>query len=75
MMASMADTPKARTDSFSRDPVCGKPVDPNRTAQGYVHGDRVYYFCSTGCLRRFIAEPEAFAAETPTPPSDPPSRG
>jgi len=57
----MADTRPVTRASATHDPVCHKPVDPNRTAQGYVHEGRVYYFCSTGCLRRFIAEPEAFA--------------
>ena len=62
MMAAMADLPTDRGAIPSNDPVCGRPVDPNRTGQGYVHGDDVYYFCSNGCLRRFMAEPEAFLA-------------
>ena len=58
----MVDIPSAPPASPNCDPVCGRPVDPNRTAQGYVHDDHVYYFCSNGCLRRFIADPAAFVA-------------
>jgi Cu+-exporting ATPase len=62
MMTPMADLPTTRGATPTNDPVCGRPVDPNRTGQGYVHEDAVYYFCSNGCLRRFMADPDAFIA-------------
>jgi Cu+-exporting ATPase len=53
------------------DPVCGMQVDETRAAASAVRGTETYYFCSTGCLDKFQAEPDAFAALRR---SGPPSR-
>ena len=42
------------------DPVCGMAVDPTRAAGSTVHDGQTYYFCSTGCLHKFRAEPQKF---------------
>jgi YHS domain-containing protein len=44
----------------SRDPVCGREVEPGR---GYseVFGGQTYRFCSRRCLDQFDAKPEQFA--------------
>ena len=45
------------------DPVCGMTVDPRAAAGSHVHGGRTYWFCSTGCLDRFRADPERYLAQ------------
>ena len=40
------------------DPICGMTVDPQTAAGSYEHGGTTYYFCSKGCLKKFIAEKE-----------------
>src|SRR6202040_2084848 len=52
-----------------RDPVCGMTVNPAKAAGSSEHRDRTYYFCGTGCLAKFKAEPDRYVrpAET-TPP-------
>ena len=42
------------------DPVCGMKVDPAKAAGSAVHNGTTYYFCGTGCLKRFTATPESF---------------
>ena len=44
------------------DPVCGMTVDPARAAGSHTHAGRTYWFCSTGCLERFRADPERYLA-------------
>jgi YHS domain-containing protein len=36
-------------------------VTAGSTTDTASHGDAVYYFCSSGCRRRFEAHPERFA--------------
>ena len=48
------------TQATITDPVCNTAVDPSQTGQAYRHGDRFFYFCSTGCLKKFAADPDAF---------------
>ena len=64
------------------DPVCGMTVDPRTAAGSHVHGGRTYWFCSTGCLERFRADPErylgkraGFEAHAPAPTAGVPSGG
>ena len=42
------------------DPVCGMTVDPRTAAGSHAHGGRTYWFCSTGCLERFRADPARY---------------
>ncbi|HEY6292144.1 MAG TPA: heavy metal translocating P-type ATPase [Terriglobia bacterium] len=56
------------------DPVCGMAVDPGRAADHGEYGNRTYYFCSRGCLAKFQAEPEGYAAPKPAPERDPDSK-
>lgn len=42
------------------DPVCGMAVDPATASASIEHEGRQYYFCCSGCLRQFIAEPESY---------------
>jgi len=42
------------------DPVCGMLVHPARAAGSHVHAGDTYYFCATGCLRKFQQEPQRY---------------
>ena len=46
-----------------RDPVCGMTVDPHEPAAKVGHAGKTYYFCSTGCARRFEQKPENYLSE------------
>lgn len=43
-----------------KDPVCGMMVDPHTAKNRHEHGGRTYYFCSTKCREKFIADPEKY---------------
>ena len=50
-----------------RDPVCGMTVDPS-TAKFQADQDGVtYYFCSTGCRSKFLADPSAYTKQQVAP--------
>ncbi|WP_426029666.1 heavy metal translocating P-type ATPase [Caulobacter sp. DWP3-1-3b2] len=50
-----------------KDPVCGMSVDPE-TARHHVEAQgATVYFCSAGCLGKFVADPGAYQAK-PEPP-------
>ena len=53
------------TSGAAIDPVCGMTVDPATAAGSHVHGGLTYWFCSTGCLERFRADPERYLAAGP----------
>jgi len=38
------------------DPICGMTVNPETAAGSFQHEGRTYYFCSKGCLQKFIAQ-------------------
>ena len=70
------DTPTPGGDPAKSaiDPVCGMNVDPHTATLKADHGGRTYYFCSTGCRSKFIADPmkylgtdHAKAAAEPVP--------
>lgn len=50
-------------EMVERDPVCGMEVDPNSAAGSTVHNGKTYYFCSTGCMRRFEEAPEQYTGK------------
>ena len=49
-----------------RDPVCGMTVDPHTTKHRHVHAGHPYYFCSAGCLSKFVADPIKFIGQKKT---------
>jgi Cu+-exporting ATPase len=51
------------------DPVCGMTVDPATSRHRHTHHRHSYYFCSTGCRRKFAADPEKYL-DKHTAPSD-----
>jgi xanthine dehydrogenase accessory factor len=54
-----AGEPEARPEVVT-DLVCGMSVVPDDTALHLDHGGNRYWFCGTGCLRAFAAEPSAY---------------
>jgi Cu+-exporting ATPase len=52
------------------DAVCGMKVSEAGAAGSVAHGGKRYFFCSTGCLRKFQAEPKKFVADS-TPQTRP----
>jgi len=43
------------------DPVCGMMVDPHTTTHRAQYQGKPYYFCSSGCQSKFMAEPAKYA--------------
>ncbi len=48
-----------------KDPVCGMSVDPAKAKSSAQHEGKRYFFCSTGCLNKFTANPGAFLEAAP----------
>jgi Cu+-exporting ATPase len=42
------------------DPVCGMTVDPQTAKHRVEHAGHSYYFCSSGCQTKFVAEPAKY---------------
>src|SRR5258708_27187979 len=56
----MAQTSNELREKMERDPVCGMTVEPNKAAAKVEHGGETYYFCATGCAKRFQQAPEKY---------------
>jgi Cu+-exporting ATPase len=47
-------------DFSAKDPVCGMIVDPSHArGKAQYHGD-TYFFCSPGCMQKFLASPASY---------------
>ncbi|MGI8883333.1 MAG: heavy metal translocating P-type ATPase, partial [Pyrinomonadaceae bacterium] len=44
------------------DPICGMTVNPATSAGNFNHAGKTYYFCSAGCLQKFIAQSQGTPA-------------
>ena len=62
---SLAASPKAEAGALTC-PVCGGAVDPRRTTQAISRNKRLMLFCSSGCLRQFLASERGDADKEPT---------
>ena len=51
--------------TVATDPVCGMAVVADDEALHLDHGGTRHWFCGSGCLRAFAADPEAYPAATP----------
>ena len=49
------------------DRVCGMTVTAQRAAGSYEYEGVTYYFCSTDCLNKFKANPQAYLNQPPQP--------
>ena len=55
---------RAITVTITRDPVCGRTVDPAAAPAVRVHRGQSYHFCSPGCRARFDEAPGAWTVAT-----------
>ncbi len=46
-----------------RDPVCGMTVNPATARHIHEHAGKKYYFCSSGCVKKFKANPQGYLAK------------
>jgi len=56
------------------DPVCGMTVDEQKAPASAEHGGKTYYFCTPGCKRAFLADPERILREGPKGMGTPPGQ-
>lgn len=54
------------------DPVCGMTVDPATTPHIATHDGEHHHFCSAGCLAKFEADPDLYAAKSEPTAADAP---
>jgi Cu+-exporting ATPase len=52
--------PEAADSQTVKDPVCGMMVDPHETPHRAEYEGKPYYFCSSGCQSKFMAEPAKY---------------
>ena len=45
---------------MGRDPVCGMNVDPEKPGAKINQGGKSFYFCCSGCARKFEESPEKY---------------
>ncbi|MEO8581427.1 MAG: metalloregulator ArsR/SmtB family transcription factor [Patescibacteria group bacterium] len=43
------------------DPVCNMRVSPKTAGFSHTHDHQTFYFCASGCLKKFIMKPEQYA--------------
>ena len=67
MNESEATPQTTSTATTVTDPVCGMTVEPAQARGKARYQDGTYYFCSPGCMHRFISDPGKFlSASDPT---------
>src|SRR5208337_3002830 len=49
-----------------KDPVCGMTIDPETAHFRADEGGKAYYFCSSKCREKFVADPQRFVAAATT---------
>jgi Cu+-exporting ATPase len=55
------------TNSTVLDPVCGMMVDPAKARGRAHHNGESYYFCSPGCMHKFVSDPGKYLSPTYKP--------
>ena len=53
--------------TMERDPVCGMQVDPASARAKAEYGGRTYFFCCSGCAKKFEAAPEQYLTAQSAP--------
>jgi Cu+-exporting ATPase len=53
----MTETQTATTETFI-DPICGMQVKAATAAGSLTQDGETYYFCSAGCLQKFVSPTE-----------------
>ncbi|HVP55143.1 MAG TPA: heavy metal translocating P-type ATPase [Candidatus Eisenbacteria bacterium] len=68
MSESGAHPPGASAPSVTAtDPVCGMSVEPAKARGKAEYQGQSYYFCSPGCMHRFVSEPARFLSKDQRP--------
>ncbi len=67
MHSHQEQKPPASPEGAAGDPVCGMTVDPKGAKHRTVHEGHSYYFCSSGCLTKFEADPARYLEKEPQP--------
>ncbi|WP_162473704.1 YHS domain-containing protein [Serratia microhaemolytica] len=49
-----------RTVDVVQDPVCGMPVDPEKSESRLSYQDKLFFFCSAACALKFKTHPEQY---------------
>ena len=52
----------ATAENLVKDVVCGMEIDPNNAAARMGYQGKTYYFCSSACHDKFMAEPEKYVS-------------
>lgn len=55
------------TSNAILDPVCGMTVDPGRARGRAQHQGETYYFCSPGCMHKFVSDPGKYLSASYKP--------
>ncbi|MGC2111936.1 MAG: heavy metal translocating P-type ATPase [Candidatus Korobacteraceae bacterium] len=58
-------------DFSAKDPVCGMTVDPPQARGKAQYQGETYFFCSPGCMQKFMASPAKYAVVLPGAPVSP----
>jgi len=51
-----------------KDPVCGMQIDEQKAAARAEYQGVTYYFCSSTCHQKFVADPAKYAKPAGAPP-------
>src|SRR6266481_8559524 len=65
----MDSASKNTSKQLAQDPMCGMTVDPRKAAGSFEYNGQTYFFCSTGCLEKFKADPNRFFNSTSATPT------
>jgi P-type Cu+ transporter len=52
-------------DVSVKDPVCGMAIDPLQPRGKAEHEGRTYFFCSPGCMHKFVSSPAKYLSSGP----------
>lgn len=57
----MSELPIEKAVPFVTDPVCQMRLSPKLTHFKMIHNDHQYFFCASGCIKKFTERPEQYA--------------
>lgn len=56
MTEQQTDAMREDKSGVEIDPICGMTVNPATVAGSFNHAGKTHYFCSAGCLQKFIVQ-------------------
>ncbi len=62
-----SDLTQQNTTATVLDPVCGMTVDPANARGRAQHNGESYYFCSPGCMHKFVSDPGKYLSPSYKP--------